>query len=476
MKQLVASLLAPGLDAASATPLNEQLAQLLRQTVLKGQIGPGTRLPSSRDLATRLSISRNTVLAAYDQLIAEGYLETRHGAGTFVAADLPDSYMEISPTPAPAPAALPRAPGLRRPLAGMPALDQFPTALWARLSGSVWRRAGPEHLQHNDPAGYLPLRAAISQYLGAARGVVSEPEQILIVSGLQPGLKLLAESIVPKDHAIVLEDPGYPGLRHAVEPLPHPLEFTGVDTDGAVVPPAGIRAPGLMVVSPSRQYPLGQTMPLRRRLEILDWARRTDALVLEDDYDSEFRYAGRPVSSLQGLDGGRHVIYGGSFSKSLYLALRLGYLVLPAHLAERVVRYRSATDSFPAIAPQMLLTRFIEEGHFARHLRHLRNIHRRRLALFQAAARAHLARYFSFDETDAGLHVVAHRHDTVPLADTMLAALAHRAGVGAVPLSASYCTITPQQGLLVGFANMADDEIDNRLKSLGHAIAQETGF
>ncbi|MCJ9428295.1 PLP-dependent aminotransferase family protein [Kordiimonas marina] len=471
MKDMVASLLTPGLDADGDTPLNEQLAQLLRHAVLKGQLSAGERLPASRALATRLSLSRNTVLAAYDQLIAEGYLETRQGAGTFITADLPDQYLQLAPsadTPVRDQRFTPN-----RPLAGMPALDAFPTALWARIGGSVWRHATKEHLQHMDPAGYRPLRSAIATYLHAARGVVADPDQIIIISGVQPGLRLLAESVVPADRALVLEDPGYPGLSAAVSTLPHPKRHTGVDADGAMVPEG---AAGLLVVSPSRQYPLGQTMPLKRRLELLDWAARTGALILEDDYDSEFRYAGRPVSSLQGLDGGQRVIYGGSFSKALYIALRLGYLVLPHELVERVVRHRAATEGFPAIGPQLQLTRFIEEGHFARHLRNLRTVHRHRLALFQKAA-AHLGAYFEFDNTDAGLHVTAFRRPALAhIPDTQLAPLAHKAGIGAVPLSATYREATPRHGLLFGFANMPDGEIDNRLKNLASAIRQETGF
>jgi GntR family transcriptional regulator/MocR family aminotransferase len=421
-------------------------------------------------MAARLAFSRITVLSAYDQLVAEGYLESRQGAGTYVCTDLPDGYLKLPP---PREVPPPQKPAPPRPLSGMPALDEFPFALWARIAGSVWRSADTGHLQHIDPAGYLPLRQAVATYLRAARGVTATPDQILITSGLQEGLRLVAESVIPRKKALILEDPGYPGLYHSAEGLPHPLAFTAVDRHGATVPGGPPDAePGMLLISPSRQYPLGMTMPLSRRLEILDWARATGALVLEDDYDSEFRYAGRPVQSLQGLDGGRQVIYGGSFSKSLFLSLRLGYLVLPARLAADVVRHRNRTATFPPLSPQLILTRFMEEGHFARHLRRLRGVHKRRLALFFRAADAHLSRFLAVEPTEAGLHLVAFsRGPATRLPDTKLAALAHGAGIGAVPLSRTYVRAEVRHGLLIGFANLPDAEIDSRLRHLADSFS-----
>lgn len=474
--RMIETLLAPGLDASSETPLNEQLMELLQEAILQGSIRAGDRLPASRAMASRLAVSRNTVLTAYDQLIAEGYLESRQGAGTFVSTDLPDRYLKLEQPPAPhQTTALQSIPD--RPLAGMPALDQFPFALWGRLSGSLWRQATTRTLQHNDPAGYRPLREAIASYLQAARGVHATADQILITAGLQQGLRFVAESLIAPEKAIILEDPGYPGLLKTSQNLPNPVELTHVDENGACVPTNQTHPPGLLLVTPSRQFPLSHTMPLKRRLELLEWARQSNSLILEDDYDSEFRYGGRPIQSLQGLDGGNRVIYGGSFSKSLFLSLRLGYLVLPNELADRVIHHRDTTASFPAIGDQMVLTRFIEEGHFARHLRRLRTIHKDRLEIFLASARQHLGPYFNLQDTDAGLHIVGYQRDCLgTIEDAQIARLAHQAGIGAVPLSRTYTKSPPRHGLLFGFASIDSNEIDNRLKNLADKINQTTGF
>lgn len=470
------TLFAPGLDGSSDVPLNEQLQALLRHAILNGNLPAGHRLPASRALADRLAISRNTVLAAYEHLVAEGYLETRQGAGTFVSADLPDTSLTITAVPdSTRTNHTAREKKAARPLSGMPALDQFPTDIWARIAGSVWRHAHEAKLLYNDPAGYLPLRCAISTYLEAARGVTAGPDQIVITSGLQQGVRLVMESLVDRDRAIVLEDPGYPGMTSAARTLANPIVYTRVDKDGALPPEMADINAGLLVTSPSRQYPLGQTMPLKRRLEILDWAQRENCFILEDDYDSEFRYAGRPINSLQGIDGGERVIYGGSFSKSLFLALRLGYLVLPEKLVGPLLKHRAAVDSFPGISNQLILTRFIEEGHFARHIRRLRSVHKTRLNLFMEAAREWLSPYFTFEQSDTGLHVVA-ISKLSGISDVRLSLLAGRAGVGASPLSETYRTCTPQHGLLFGFANLQEREINNRLKELATHLSQQTGF
>ncbi|MFC4348752.1 PLP-dependent aminotransferase family protein [Kordiimonas lipolytica] len=473
--RMVETLLTPGLNPESDTPLNEQLMLLLQDAILKGHLHAGDRLPASRAMATRLSLSRNTVLAAYDQLMAEGYLESRVGAGTFVSSDLPDHYLTVGDSPK---AQTDRPSGrAKRPLSGMPALDQFPFALWARIAGRVWRHAGTSELEHNDPAGYRPLREAIASYLQTARGVLADADQIMITTGLQQGLKFVAESIIPHDRTLILEDPGYPGILRTAESLPHKVAFTQVDNSGAVVPARSREAPGMLLVTPSRHYPLGSTMPVSRRLELLEWARETGAYILEDDYDSEFRYGGRPVQSLQGLDGGRHVIYGGSFSKSLFLSLRIGYLVLPPSMASRVIRHREQTESFPPLSDQMILERFIADGHFARHLRRLRSIHKERLQCFFDTASECLAPYFTLLPTDAGLHVVGLAAPSLAhMDDRKLAAAAHRAGLGAVPLSASYSHAKPQKGLLFGFANMAEADMPARLAQFARELDEITGF
>jgi len=473
--RMVETLLTPGLNPESDKPLNEQLMLLLQDAILKGFLHAGDRLPASRAMASRLALSRNTVLAAYDQLTAEGYLESRVGAGTFVSSDLPDHYLTVG-TRDHATAAE-REERTIRPLSGMPALDQFPFALWGRLAGRVWRHATEHELQHNDPAGYRPLRQAIADYLQAARGVVADADQIMITSGLQQGLKFVAESIVPHDRTVILEDPGYPGILRTAEYLPHPVAFTGVDESGAMVPHKTGETPGMLLVTPSRHYPLGSTMPVSRRLELLEWARETGAYIVEDDYDSEFRYGGRPVQSLQGLDGGRQVIYGGSFSKSLFLSLRIGYLILPRDIAPTVIRHREKTESFPPLSDQMILERFIADGHFARHLRRLRALHKVRLQCFFESARQIAGDYFTFVRTDAGLHVVGLAGAALRrIDDGETAKAAHRSGLGAVPLSGTYNHAPAQKGLLFGFANIPEADMPVRLGQFVRELDEITGF
>ena len=464
--------------------LHLQLHEQLRTAILNGVLAAGVKLPSSRNFARQQSVSRNTVLAAYDQLVAEGYLETRRGAGTFVALDLPDNFIKpIARTivtgkahkTAPKPyETLPPPTGT-----GLPAVDAFPTAIWARLNSSAWRQADSKLLHHADPRGYRPLREAIAIYLSSSRSVRTTADQILIVSGLQQGMKLIADSLMEVQDTIILEDPGYDGLLRTARACTPSLAYTSVDKMGACVPRIRHKN-SLLVVSPSHQYPLGMTMPTARRLELINWARATDSLILEDDYDSEFRYQGRPLNSLQGISQGKHVIYGGSFSKTTFPALRLGYLVLPQHLMEKVTRQREATDSFPSIMPQLILSKFISEGHFARHIRRLRKIHAARQTHYMACFAAELGEYFRLQPSPAGLDLVAWPTEflakTTEKTDTQWAKAAHRANLSALPLSRTYRRTNSKQGLLLGFANFTPEHISRAIKKLAHIMRSESGF
>lgn len=467
------------LDTTSETSLQRQLHKHIRDAVLSGSLTAGTKLPASRKLAAELGVARVTVTEAYDQLVAEGYLEATRGAGTFVAAFMPDTLVALSAVPE-ATSAPPTKPSKAPLHSGMPALDQFPADKWARVAGRTARRLNTRLMYHSDPMGYLPLRQAIVDYLGQSRNVSCQPEQLMIVSGLQQGLYLVASSALGPEDAVIMEDPGYDGMLSAARASGRRVQFTGVDEDGAIPPDKKDDAPaGLLVTSPSRQYPLGLTMPYGRRLELLAWAEKSDSLILEDDYDSEFRYAGRPLNSLQGIDGGGRVIYGGTFSKSLFPALRLGYLALPEHLVDPVCRLRVAIDSFPSIANQQVLHAFMESGEFTRHLRRLRKIHGYRKAVFEASAHRHLAQWLDFQASDAGLHLLAWCRAALlasNLKDEKLAGMAQACGIGAVPVSRCYQQSKPQQGLLIGFANLVETEIDSALQRLAQMVHQETGF
>lgn len=472
---MVSTTLAIGEDLEST--LQEQLHARIRQAILAGTLKAGTRLPSSRAFAKQQGVSRNTVLATYDQLIAEGYLETRRGSGTFVVHALPDDFIK-------APTEKKRAPDTTAPnphkiRTGLPAVDAFPMDLWARINSRVWRHADRDLLRQSDPMGYLPLRRAIAAYLASSRSVQADADQIIIVSGLQQGMKLLADSLMTPEDTIILEDPGYDGLLRTAQACDTNVTFTPIDEQGACVPGTE-RNGSLLVVCPSHQYPLGTTMPTARRLELIKWARSTNSYILEDDYDSEFRYAGRPLNSLQGISAGTHVIYGGSFSKATFPSLRMGYLVLPRHLIDQVRQKREATDSFPSIMPQLALTEFIEGGHFARHIRRLRKIHAARQAHFIQCFNEKLAPYFTIHPSSAGLDLVAWPSAKLAAStarcDTIWATLAEKAGLAALPISQAYRYETPQNALLLGFANFSRSEISAKTEKMARIMLSESGF
>lgn len=462
------------LDHNSERPLQQQLHAHIRAMILSGSLPAGTRLPSSRALSGDLATARITVTETYDQLIAEGYLTSKIGAGTYVAEYVPDDLgsMYRGSTKVPAAVADTTPTFL---MSGSPALDEFPRDKWARAAGRVSRKLTKADMLQNDPMGYLPLRAEIATYLKQARNVQCAPEQVMIVSGLQQGLFVLSSISLSPEEKVILEDPGYGGLVSAAKASGRALDFTGVDDLGAL-PPKGR---GLLVISPSRHYPLGLTMPHGRRLELLAWARKTRSFILEDDYDSEFRYAGRPLNSLQGIDEGNRVIYGGTFSKSLFPSLRMGYLVLPPQLIAPATAFREATDSYPSISNQLILNDFFESGEFSRHVRRLRKSHAERKGIFEIQAQTYLRQWLDLQPSDAGLHILAWLSDAAlasNLNDEMLTDMAQTFGIGAAPVSRCYRSTPPRQGLLLGFANLKPQEIEPAIQGLAAKIRQETGF
>lgn len=465
------------LDRASDLALYRQLYDNLREAILSGRLGAGTQLPATRTLADDLNVSRNTVITAYEQLMAEGYLEGKIGAGTYVTRDLPDELLQVRAEQA---HTLPPA-GTRqassallsrrgavmattavtharheegpRPFrAGLPALDELPFKVWGRLLARRWRTLSPAVLSYGPAAGYQPLREAIAAYLGAARGIRCRPDQVIILAGAQQAIDLAARLLLNPGDAVWLEDPGYLGARGALlaagaRLVPVPVDDQGLNLEAGLQQEAEAR---MVYVSPSHQYPLGVTMSLARRLALLQWAAQANAWILEDDYDSEYRYAGRPLAALQGLDSTGRVIYIGTFSKVLFPGLRLGYMVVPPDLVAAFTQARALTDRGSAWLDQAVLADFIVEGHFARHIRRMRALYAERQALLVDLVRHKLAGRLEIRSAEAGLHVVGWLPAGID--DRTVSERLAAQGIEAQPISSYALTPQPRGGLILGYA------------------------
>jgi GntR family transcriptional regulator/MocR family aminotransferase len=494
-RRAAVAMVALGLDPRLRVPRYRQLYDAIREAILAGRVRPGARLPSTRALAEQVGASRNTVLAAFEQLAAEGYVAGRVGAGTTVAATLPETLSRVRAEPVGAAGgartraalsrrgalllrsrpALPPGPGPRPFRPGLPAFDAFPFELWARLVARRWRRAPRQLLDYGAPAGYQPLREAIAAYLGEARAVRCEAGQVIVVTGSQQGIDLTARVLLDPGDRVWMEDPGYPGARHALAAAGLRVAAVPLDAEGLDVHAAETRAPGarLAYVTPSHQYPLGVTMSLARRLALLAWAGRARAFILEDDYDSEYRYAGRPLAALQGLDGARRVIYLGTFSKVLFPALRLGYLVVPPDLVDAFTAARALTDRHSPSVTQAVLADFIADGHFARHIRRTRALYAERQAALVAAAARDLAGALRVSPSEAGMHLVGW---LPPGADDRAAsAAAAAAGVDVPPLTAFRARGRGPGGLLLGYAGLSPGEIRDGVRRLAAALGRAGG-
>jgi GntR family transcriptional regulator / MocR family aminotransferase len=481
------------LDPRSATPLHRQLYDEIRAAVLAGRLSPGARLPSTRTLAADLAISRNTVAGAFDQLLAEGYIEGRQGAGTFVAKELPEKLLRVTPANRSSDrprvpsaelsrrgrllAATPVAPAVRdgavagafRP--GIPALDEFPRDLWARIAARQYRQSKFDLFSYGDPAGHPPLRRAIAEYLRAARGVNCSWEQVIVTSGSQQALDLAARVLLDPGETAWVEDPGYAGARGAWTAAGLRCVPVPVDDEGLSIAQGESTAPQarMAYVSPSHQYPLGVTMSLARRMALLDWARRRGAWIAEDDYDSEFRYAGRPLAALQGLDTAGRVIYIGTFSKVLFPALRLGYMVVPSGAVDAFAAARALADRHAPGPSQALVAEFLAEGHFARHIRRMRTLYAERQAALVAAARREWSGWLDVSPTDAGMHLVGWL--PIHVSDREASRRAAEAGIAAPPLSAYCHSAALRPALLLGYSSISGRKIQDGVRRLARDFA-----
>jgi GntR family transcriptional regulator/MocR family aminotransferase len=478
------------IDRATGQPVNRQIYQVLREAILSHQLPVGLQLPSSRELASELAMSRNTVTHAYDQLIAEGYLETRTGAGTFIADTVPDQITEAGPDSLSASeqdqhgglsargrqlvtraGVSPVQWGAFMP--GVPDVTQFPNKVWSRLQNKHWRRSRAELLTYDNGGGYLPLREAIAEYLRVARSVNCSASQIIITTGIHQSIDLAAKLLGEHGDQAWVEEPCYWGTRSichslGIEPVPIPVDAEGMQMQQTDLAPAAA-PPRFIFVTPSHQYPLGTIMSLSRRRQLLEYAAAHKAWIVEDDYDSEFRYGSRPLPSLQGLDTHERVLYMGTFSKTTFPGLRIGYLVVPQALSQPFSTGHSELYRGGQIFLQAILADFMSEGYFASHIRRMRLLYGERLRLLQQAIERHFDKVIDFSDGDAGLHLALHLPsccDDVAISNEALAA-----GIITRPLSGYYMqTENARRGLMLGYACVPDEHIGPSFDKLAGII------
>lgn len=451
------------IDRAGAVPLHRQLYAELKRLITARSLGPGAGLPSSRSLAQDLGLARNTVTAAYDQLAAEGYVISRPGARPAVV-DLPAPTIAAEAAPEPAVPDLVSRRGMtmmRQPVhhgvpgrmifhPGMPDAGHFPYGIWARLLSRRASFAGERLFGTYDVTGLPDLREAIAAYLRAARGLRCEAENIVVTTGAQAGLDLLARLLLDPGDAVWMEEPGYYGAQSAFEAAGGRLLPLRVGAEGwQLEPPADCRL-RLVYVTPACHHPLGASMRMEQRLRLLALAESRRAWIIEDDFDGEYRFQGQPLPAMQGLDRSLRVIYLGTFAKILFPALRLGFMVLPRSLVPGVTRAISVTGQFAPLLLQAALADFIEQGHMARHLRRMRRIYAQRRQAFRDLWEGALSSYGALVSGESGIQVLALLRPG--LDDAALAATARRGGVNVSPLSVQYRHGDPRQGLLIGYA------------------------
>jgi len=487
----VAAALAP--DRLSPLPLYRQLYEKLRHQILTRAFGPGQQIPSTRVLAADLAISRNTVMNAIEQLIAEGYLEGEAKTGTFVADVIPEEMTSVDPTLPERPVRAPRdprwsqfgarlanqemRPGSREILPhpfrpGLSAFEDFPFDIWSRLANRHWRSPSRSVLTYGDPAGYLPLRRAILNYMTVARGVRGSPEQVIIVAGAQQGIDLTARLLLDPGDSVWMEEPGYFGAAGAFRAAGASMVPVPVDESGLIVRVGVVRAPHakLVCVTPSHQFPRGVTMALTRRLELLNWAGKADAWILEDDYDSEYRYAGRPIPALQGLDRSDRVIYLGTFTKVLFPSIRLAFLIVPPDLVDRFVAAKAIADRQAPIPDQAILADFMSEGHFGRHIRRMRTLYLERAETLVKSIEAHLKGVIEVDFPQAGMHTIGWLREGT--SDREVSHRAADAGIFVWALSSSYwqSAIAERPGVVFGFAPYRVEAIVEGVRTLARVL------
>jgi GntR family transcriptional regulator/MocR family aminotransferase len=464
-------------------PAYQWLYEAVRSEILSGRLRPGTRLPATRDLARQYGLARGTIVNAFDQLGSEGYIEGNVGSGTFVTRMLPERMLHVASESDEKPT-LHRKRQIRisdyarraklfsgyenRPIrafrANLPALDLFPTDVWTKVTLRCLRKMSTHNLMGCDPLGHVPLRQAIAEYLSQSRGVRCMRDQVAIVSGVQEAIDLAARLLLNPGDRVCIEDPGYPGAVSAFRANGAKIQPVKVTQEGIDVQRLPARRIRLIYITPGHQFATGTTMNLASRLQLLEWAKNAGAVIFEDDYDSEYRYSGRPIPALQGLDDHGLVLYAGSFSKVLFPALRLGYVVIPSRLQPRFEAAVSLTVRHAPLLEQLVLTEFISEGHFGRHLRRMREIYAERLSILLQESRSRLSGLLEISGVEAGLQTAGWLSRGVS-GESPAAAAAERQ-VDVTPISRYSHGGASPQGLQLGFAALENREIRRGVREL----------
>jgi GntR family transcriptional regulator / MocR family aminotransferase len=471
------------LDRSSTVPLSRQIYDFWRTGILSGRFSGGERVPSTREVATALDLSRGTIAQAYEQLVSEGYFQASHGSGTFVCSQLPEALLN-----APEASGRASAPNSAAPLSSFgkrlqkdipfvprqpghiclshwgPDLTLFPLEVWHRLYARCLRSLGPDGMDYTEQVpGYGPLRQEIAKYVSRSRGVLCTAEQVIVVNGSQQGLDLCARLLLEPGDEVALENPGYLGARRIFEACGARLRPVPVDREGIECSRLGTTA-RLVYVTPAHQFPTGVALSLRRRLELVAWARQHGAVIIEDDYDSEYRYSGAPTPALQGLVSEVPVIYCGTFSKVMFPGLRVGYLIVPRPMASAFARAKWLTDRHTPVHQQAALHAFMKEGHLERHIRRMRRIYGlRRTALVEAL-------HTHFGDTATVLGEAAGMHAYVRFNDPDLGARARRCKVQLRDTEPYYIGKVPAGDYLLGFSTLTERSIREGIRRLRHSM------
>ncbi|MBX9689766.1 MAG: PLP-dependent aminotransferase family protein [Candidatus Obscuribacterales bacterium] len=488
------------LDSQSNIPLHRQLYDEIRKAILSGRLARGQRVPSTRSLSESLGISRATVTLAYEFLLSEGYLQSTTGSGTYVCRQLPETLMRTDikdgKKRATLETGLPKRSARRLSKYGMylkdrpwfaygedepeiqfsfgrPDMDAFPWKAWMQILGQVVKRQEFSLLDcPSKSAGYFPLREAIAAHLSKLRAVNCRPEQIIIVNGSQQGIDLVTRVLIDRGDLVGIEDPGYIGAKKAFEVAG--AQLVGIPVDESGVQVERLKDPAnasmkLLYLTPSHQFPSGVVLSLPRRLELLNWAQRTGTYLIEDDYDSEYRYSGRPVPSLAGLDHSETVIYIGTFSKILLPALRLGYLVVPPSLIEVFSRAKFLADRHSPLLYQETLAEFIKAGHLERHIRRMRTLYEHRRKVVIESLKSELSEKVEIMGENAGISILIRINERMD--DEQFLKKARELGVGLVRTNHFYLSEAPPHEFLLNYAGLSDERILEGIKRLAQATA-----